>query len=130
MTATDLWPDIPFEPKPRGVRQILEEAGAGLKEKTKGLVEFRVWPEQGETADFPFRYRCDLRVDKLDYNYLLLEVLSAPTGFPVEVWTGRGARRDPVTATDEASLLTALGAVFWSAETRAVIKNLVSMATD
>ena len=126
MTTTDLWPDIAFEPKPRGVRQMLEEAGSGLKDKTGGLVEFRVWPLDGRTPGFPFRFRCDLRVDKLDYDYLLLEVDSSPTGFPVQVRAGN----DNIQADDEASLLAALAGVFRSEQTRAVIKNLISMATE
>jgi hypothetical protein len=127
MTTTDLWPDIPFDPKPRGVRQILEEAGRGLKEKTNGLVDFRVWPGEGlNPARFPFRFRCDLRVDRLDYNYHLLDVDSSAAGFPVEVRTGQ----EVVEAGDEASLLAVLAKVFRSEQTKAVIKNLISMATE
>jgi hypothetical protein len=129
MTTTDLWPDFKFDPKPRGVRQILEEAGQGLKGKTNGLVEFRVWPVEGQKPGLPFRYRCDLRVEKMDYNYRLLEVDSAPTGFPVLVRSGITSS-DVVEASDEASLLAALAKVFQSEQTKAVIKNLISMATE
>jgi hypothetical protein len=126
MTTTDLWPDIKIDPKPRGVRQILEEAGRGLKEKTNGVVEFRVWPADGRSEEFPFRFRCELRVEKLDYNYLLLEVDATATGFPVEVRTDK----DLIKAANESDLLQALRGTFWSERTRLIIKNLISMATE
>ena len=126
MTTTDLWPDIPFDPKPRGVRQILEEAGRGLKDKTHGLIDFRVYPVEGQKPGLPIRYRCDMRVEKMDYNYHLLEVDASAAGFPVQVRTGT----DVVDAVDEASLRNALAGVFRSEKTLAVIKNLISMATE
>jgi hypothetical protein len=126
MTTANLWPPIPYDTRPRGVRQILEGAGSGLKERTGGLIDFRVWRVDGDTPAFPFRYRCELRVDKLDYDYLLLEVDSAVTGFPVEVRTGQ----DVLKADDEARLVEILAAVFWSERTRLVIQNLMSMAND
>jgi hypothetical protein len=129
MTTTDLWPDIKIEPKPRGVRQMLEEAGQGLKEKTHGWVEFQVWPVEGQKPGLPFRYRCELHVRNLDYSYRLLEVDSAPTGFPVQVRSGL-ASNDVAEASDEASLRAALASVFQSEQTKAVIENLISMATD
>jgi hypothetical protein len=130
MTTADLWPDIKIDPKPRGVRQILEEAGAGLKQKTKGLVEFLVLPMESHRSDLPFRLRCYLRVEALDYNYFLLEVDSAATGFPVEVRTGNSVLDHEVKAGDEASLLAVLATVFRSEQTQTVIKNLISMATE
>jgi hypothetical protein len=121
MPATNLWP------KPRGIRQMLEEAGEGLKEKTNGIVTFRVWPlDNDRDRKFPFRFRCDLSVEKLDYNYPLLYVNSSATGFPAEVQTDTGGR--PVA--DENDLRITLETIFHSDTTKAIIENLISMATE
>lgn len=131
MPATDLWPDFKIESKPRGIRQILEEAGQGLKEKTNGLVQFRVWPAESQRSEFPFRLRCQLRVEKLDYDYLLMEVDTSATGFPVEVRTDAlGQNGLLLKIGDEASLLALLSNIFRSAQTTAVVQNLISMATE
>jgi hypothetical protein len=130
MPATDLWPDFHIDSKPRGVRQILEEAGEGLKEKTGGLVEFRVWPDEERDREFPIRYRCDLYVQKMDYNFPLLAVHASPTGFPVKVVTGAGVPEAPLKAGDESSLHAVLASIFRSDYTKAVVRNLISMATE
>jgi hypothetical protein len=130
MTATDLWPDFKIDPKPRGIRQILEEAGQGLKAKTNGLVEFRVWPVESRSGPYPLRLRCELYVAKLDYAYFLMEVDTAATGFPVELRTGSVPVGGVLVADDETALLTALARIFQSEHTRDVIQNLISMATE
>ncbi len=126
MPATDLWPDFQIEVKPRGVRQMLEDAGRGLKEKTKGLVEFRVWAMDSHNTDKPFRYRCDLHVENIDYAYRLLEVDTSATGFPVAVRDGSGE----FAAADEPALLAALERIFRSDRTVAIVQTLVSMAYE
>jgi len=127
MPATDLWPNFKIEPKPRGIRQMLEEAGSGLQEKTNGIVTFRVWPlDNDRNRKFPFRFRCDLYVEKLDYNFPLLHVNSSATGFPAEVQTDTGG----ITVPDEGALFSALETTFHSDNTKAIIENLISMATE
>ncbi len=130
MPTLDLWPDFKFDPKPHGVRQILEEAGHGLEEKANGLVEFRVWPDEGRDSEFPVRDRCDLYVQKMDYNYALLAVHASPTGFPVKVVIGPEVLEGPFKAGDEPTLHAALANIFRSEYTKAVVQNLISMATE
>src|SRR5437773_916147 len=72
--ATDLWPDFTTEKNTRGIKHVLEDAGQGLKEKTRGLVEFRVSPSVSTDPLYPFRFRCDLYVPKLSYSFLLVLV--------------------------------------------------------
>ena len=74
----------------------------------------------------PFRFRCDLYVAKLDYNFQLLNVDSSATGFPAEVITDAEVK----TVTDEAGLLTNLERIFHSNQTIAIVQNLISMATE
>ncbi|MBN9119800.1 MAG: hypothetical protein J0I06_11685 [Planctomycetes bacterium] len=127
MPATNLWPDFKIDPKPRGIRQVLEEAGSGLEDKTKGIVGFRVLPlDRSDNPALPFRFRCDLYVEKLDYNYPLLYVSSAATGFPAEVSTYSGG----IKVDDESALLAALETIFHSGRTVAIVENLISMATE
>lgn len=129
MPTTDLWPDFTIEPKPRGVRQILEEAGRGLKEKTKGLVTFMVHRAEDRGSPlFPFRYRCDLYVENLDYAFPLLDVnVSINGGFPVGVVTTTTETR---AAHNEAELTSVLATIFRAEETKTIIQNLISMATE
>lgn len=127
MPATDLWPEFTVEKKPRTVRHVLDEAGAGLKEKTGGAVEFRTFRTTSGEKDYPFTYDCTLAVPKLDYNYLLLRVDSSPTGFPVRVTSGY-TQYDGLPS--EERLVEVLATIFGSEQTRKVIQNLISMATD
>jgi hypothetical protein len=129
MTTTDLWPDFAVEPKPRGIRQMLEEAGRGLKDKTRGLITFRVQPAENRGSPlFPFRYRCELYVENLDYAFPLLHVnVSMEGGFPVAVFT---TSSEPRTAQNEGELTPILASVFQSEETKAIVRNLISMATE
>jgi hypothetical protein len=130
MPTADLWPDFAIEPKPRGIRQMLEEAGRGLKEKTNGLIAFRVQLSESQARPArPFLYRCELYVENLDYAFPLLYVnVGMDGGFPVEVVTTNPA--DPKKAWDEAGLNSILATVFQSEETKAIVRNLISMATE
>lgn len=127
MPATSLWPDFKIDPKPRGLRQMLEEAGSGLDTKTNGIVTFRVWPLDNERdRTFPFRYRCDLYVAKFDYSYPLLYVNASATGFPAEVLTDSGGTK----VEDERALLVVLETIFHADRTVAIVQNLIAMATE
>jgi hypothetical protein len=126
MPATNLWPDFKIDPKPHGIRQMLTEAGNGLKDKTGGVVGFRVWPLDNDDRTFPFRYRCDLYVERFDYNYPLLYVNASATGFPAGVITDSGG----IKVDNESALLSALETIFHSDRTVAIVQNLISMATE
>jgi hypothetical protein len=124
---TDLWPEITIDQNTRGIKQILEEAGWGLKEKTHGVVEFRVAPSVTADLQYPFRFRCDLHVPKLSYSFSLALIESAPNGFPVVV------KSDPdinVRVEDEAQLVSKLAQIFHSSRTQAIIQNLLAMTRD
>jgi hypothetical protein len=124
---TDLWPDITIDQSTRGIKQILEEAGQGLKEKTHGFVEFRVAPSVSADPLYPFRFRCDLWVPRLSYSFSLVLIESAPNGFPVVV---KSAPDIDVRVEDEAQLLSKLAEIFRSSRTQGIIQNLVAMARD
>jgi hypothetical protein len=125
--ATDLWPNFTVNQLARGIKQVLEDAGRGLKEKTHGVVEFRVTPAIGGDPLYPFRYRCDLHVPKLSYSFILVLVESAPDGFPVVV------KSDPnvdIRVEDESGLIGKLKEIFNSPRTTGIIQNLITMAAD
>lgn len=110
---------------------MLEDAGQGLKEKTNGRITFRVLPAEtrNNSAAFPFRYRCELYLENLDYAFPLLYVnVGVDGGFPVAVITTDP--EEPKKAWDESQLTSILAAIFRSDETKTIVRNLVSMATE
>ncbi|QJW97892.1 hypothetical protein [Frigoriglobus tundricola] len=66
----------------------------------------------------------------MDYNYALLAVHASPTGFPVKVITGPEVLEGPFKVGDEPTLHAALANIFRSEYTKAVVQNLISMATE
>jgi hypothetical protein len=86
--ATDLWPDFKIEQKTRGVRQVLDEAGEELKQKTAGLIEFRARLHQIQRGANPTTiYTCNLYVPKIDYVYSDYVYVRAPlTGATRHKW--------------------------------------------
>jgi hypothetical protein len=118
-----LWPDFPPAARPRGIRQMFEEAGAGLEEKTGGLVRFEVRvlpPQDGGT----FRYDGVLRVPKIDYAHPLCRITTGATPFPAELIWEEGSVPG---IRSEGDLLAQLTKVFQAPHTREVILNLMSL---
>lgn len=126
--GTDLWPDFNITVPPRGVRQILQEAGAGIKEKTNGLIDFevRVYGDRENAVVFD----CYLTVRRLNYSMLLFRAQPTTKGFPVTViWDGANfSIRHPEPARNEQELLTQLRTIFTSPEVKEIVTNLVSLA--
>jgi hypothetical protein len=126
MTAVrNLWPNFLTEARPRGTRQILEEVGAGLGERTGDLVHFRVRPLLPHDED-KFRYDCILHLPRADYGFPLCRVVTGPAPFPADlIWEG-----GTVTGINsEQELVDHLSAVFNDLRTKEVILNLMSLVT-
>jgi hypothetical protein len=122
--SVDLWPEFQVPTQPRRFRQILEEVGAGLETKTKGLVQFRVRPLLGAGSD-PEGYDCRLDVPNLDFSQLFLRIkYHHPDHFPVDLYW----EDDHFTIEDEKALREKLAEIFHSDRTKAIISRLMSLA--
>lgn len=123
MPATSLWPDFPALDKPRGMKQILEEAGADIAAKTNDVVEFVVYPTT-DSLEADFRYDCRLFVPKAHYSYLLCRVLTGPTPFPASVVTPEGQEFHEIM--DEPALRGVLAKLFQAEKTKEIVLNLIA----
>ena len=121
----DLWPDYDLTgERPRTVRRVLLDAGYGLDEKTRGMVQFHVDSlpdERGVLA-----HTCYLIASRIGYRYPLLKVVEHSTGgYPVnvvaDVWP------EGVLAGNEAELLKDLGLVFRSDPAKKAVLNLIDV---
>lgn len=121
MSAISLWPDFKVETKPRGMRQILLDAGGGLADRTNGVVEFAV--ETVQTVE-GFSYRCYLTVRGQRYKVELCSVETGHTSFPATLYEPRGAGVGGIG--DEDALLQHLARVFRSEQTKQTVLNLMA----
>lgn len=117
--STDLWPEFKIDTS-RGMRQMLEDAGQGLEEKTGGVVKFRV--SRPMQKGYGFRYECDLVVPSAQYSYPLIHVEAPASTFPATVVWGDG---DSTEVNSESDLRRVLKDVFQSADTKQIVVNLV-----
>lgn len=121
---TNQWPDFTKMDKPKTVRSIIIEEGAGISEKTNGNVTFVVESEPGTGG---FTHHCFLFVPKVGYRYPLLRVVQASFDYPVnvhaDVWP-QGA-----SVGNEKELRKNLGLVFRSDATKNVVLQLLDLVT-
>ena len=120
-TTTSLWPEFSAQAKPRGMRQILENAGGDIAEKTRGVVEFRV---KTYSEGDKFYHDCYLVVPRVRFQHLLLRVITDAKPFPATLATLRGQTIGSIP--DEANLRETLKEHFQSQETREVVENLIA----
>jgi hypothetical protein len=119
--ATSLWPDFPTDVKPRGVRQMLEDAGGDIAEKTHGVVQFRV---RTYSEGDKFYHDCYLLVPRVGFQHLLVRVTTGVTPFPAAVFTPSGEGFGDVG--NENNLRSVLRQLFQRRETREVVENLIA----
>jgi hypothetical protein len=122
--STDLWPE--FEVASQSTpRTIIQQAGAGLEEKTKGLIKFYVSgiriSEKVAAVD------CSLFSPTLKYMYPFLKVrFPVVELYPVELIADKFP--DTLRATNEEELLEMLGKVFQSPSTIDTIQKLIALS--
>jgi hypothetical protein len=127
MTVASLWPDIPVDNKPRGMKQFLEEAGADIREKTNGLIVFEVSPSGGgelNAQGVKFYFQCHLRVPRVSFKLFLLTVVTGPTPFPANVHSVSGVVYKDIADLD--GLRKVLAEIFQSQETKDAILSLIA----
>ena len=119
------WPDFTTMKKPKTIRSVIIDEGAGVSERTGGAIVFDV--ESSARGRGGFVHQCYLSVVKAAYRYPLLRVVQDGIDYPVTVVADvfpQGAA-----AGDEKELRTDLGLVFRSDVTKKVVVQLLEMVS-
>jgi hypothetical protein len=130
----NLWPDFDLATKPRTVRRVLIEAGAGLQEKTKGTIRFEV--DTAPHGKGGFVHNCYLVAPGLGYRYPLLRVEQGVEPYPVTVYSEQRKGGTPVGSRgqspeqNERALVEHLREVFKSELTNRIVLQLLDAISD
>lgn len=125
MPVQNLWPDFDVQAMPRSPKRVLQEAGAGLREKTHGLIEFVV---QTHADDNQLVHDCYFWVPSLNFRYPFLTVThDGAQPYPVEITSDAFARSRK--ADNETSFLEILGEIFRSPRTVSAVTQLIDSAS-
>lgn len=124
MTEKNLWPDFDLSKGPRSPKSVIESAGKGLEEKTKGTVHFysrgATINKDSVVASFA------LMVPALSYMFPFLQAkFAVSVPYPVTVVAHQ---REDVVAKDETELIAALASIFNAPSTIEAINRLASLA--
>ena len=120
----NLWPDFDLAAEPRTVRRILIEAGAGIREKTNGTIQFEV--DSSPRGGGGLVHNCYLVAPGLGYRYPLMRAEHGLDQYPVTIVVSKRGRL----ADDEGSLMTALRGVFQDDSTKKVVLQLLDVISD
>jgi hypothetical protein len=117
------WPDFATMAKPKTIRSVIIEEGAGISEKTNGAIRFEV--DSSPHGKGGFVHYCSLVAIKVAYRYPLLRVVQDGLDYPVTVIADtfpQGAA-----AGNEEELRKDLGLVFRSDVTKRVVLQLLDL---
>lgn len=121
----DLWPEFDVTSKSSTPKKIIEQAGAGLEKKTKGVIKFYVGST--EISEGFASIQCRLYSPALSYMYPFLKVrFPMVDGYPVELVADKVP--DTLRAANEQELLDMLGKVFQSPSTIDTIQKLIALS--
>src|SRR6516164_4591402 len=107
--ANDLWPDFGSLPRVRSVRRVLVEAGKGLAEKTRGLVNLEI--ESAPKGKGQFTHVGLLVVPALDYRFPLFRAEENGDPYPVTIY-GDSTFQKGTPAANEGGLVENLRLLF------------------
>lgn len=111
--------------KPKTVRSIIIEEGAGIAEKTKGEIRFIVDSQPGDGGGFV--HHCFLEVIKAGYRYPLMRVVQRSFSYPVKIIADNWPQG--ADAGNEGALRQNLGLVFRSDATKNVVLQLLDLVS-
>ena len=117
----NLWPEFPMEPKPRTIRSVLLEAGAGIAERTGNRLGFDVTTSQEERRRF--LYTCYL-TSKTGLRFPLFMVVEHGDPYPLTVYSEEGAGRG-VKVKSEEDLLQHLRSLFAGDPVKRTVYQLI-----
>ena len=124
--SENLWPDfiIGQALSPPSPKDVIQQAGSGLKEKTHGLVEFYVEP--ASIRDKKVEVKCNLYTPALGYHFPFLRAIFAIGAvYPVTLVADK---MPDIVANDENELRAALAKIFRASSTIETISTLMSVA--
>jgi hypothetical protein len=117
------WPDFGSMERPKTIRRVIIEEGAGISEKTGGAIRFEV--ESSPSGKGGFVHHCFLAAHQVGYRYPLLRVVQEGLDYPVTVVA------DPfpqgAAAGNEKELRKDLGLVFRADVTKKVVLQLLDL---
>jgi hypothetical protein len=122
----NLWPEFDLsETALSSPKEVIAKAGAGLKDKTKGLVVF--YPMRTTVSADRIELVFSLWVAALSYHYPFLNAqFPIKTLYPVQLVVDKFPA--PFTAVDEPGLIAALTLVFNADATKETIQHLISLS--
>lgn len=120
MTKQTLWPDFDFINDSRTIRRILGDEGAGIEEKTNGIIKFSV--ETDGTSDGKITHHCYLKLLQIFYQYPFLSVSHDINEYPATIHADIFKKGKLVN--NESELIDSLREIFGSTETKKLIRKL------
>lgn len=122
--SKNLWPDFDSEQALCSPKTVIEEAGAGLVEKTKGLVQF--YRTRVSIKDNKVEVHFSLYTRSLSYHFPFLRATFAVD--PVYPVTVVADKMTDVVANDENELIASLERIFNAPSTVETIQRLMSLS--
>jgi hypothetical protein len=119
-----LWPNFEDQPRPRTVRRVLLEAGAGLGEQTGKRIQFVV--DSKPAAKGQFVHDCYLFAPALSYRYPLCKVTEEGDPYPVTL-IGDGTFKGGTPAGNEAAFVENLRLLFHADTTKRAVLQLLDI---
>lgn len=122
--SRNLWPDFDIGQGPRSPKSVIEEAGSGIDQKTRGLITFYSAAPiiNGDKVVAEF----NLYSSSLRYHFPFLRAaFGVDSVYPVTLTAHKMA---DIVANDEKELIEALAKIFNASSTVEIVQRLMSLA--
>jgi hypothetical protein len=122
--SENMWPNFETAQTSRSPKTVIEEAGRGLAERTKGVVRFYTLSTSIKNDNVEVAF--SLYTQALSYHFPFLRAIFAVDPvYPVKVVPDK---MPEAVANDENELTTLLGKIFSAPTTIATIQRLLSLS--
>lgn len=119
--AVGLWPDFKIRQQPQGMKQLLQEAVAGLSEQTDGKLDCFVQPDGTE---YGFVFSVVVRVVATGHQFTLFRVRTPIQSFPAVLEGAVSPSQVQIANADE--FHATIAKVLQSQLTRETITNILA----
>jgi hypothetical protein len=124
--STNVWPEFELVQNPPSPKTIIEELGAGLRERTKGAVQF--YPGKTTIVGDEVKLSFNLYVPNLRYMFPFMQAkFSLQNSYPVTLTPDK---IDEITVSNEEELRAALTRIFTAPTTVETVHKLMSLASN